>query len=431
MKRAFAILVGTVMVCLVAYLSWLNPTAAQLRVTPTRTVEAPLAALMAFAFIVGASMILVVVMIQAGRRAFTTWRQGREQRRVERVDEWEARGDDLVWSGRAQQGRALLHKAWPRRPHSPRAVLALAASHHDTAEFHRARELLTSAVERHHTNPDVLFALAEAHRAAGDRAACIEALERLRALRPHALRVLRALRDEYVHARRWHDATVLQEALLTEMRDAANHATHARQYLTALRYQASIGLSDPGARIRALEMLADTRSESVPVLVSLGDALLDGGRVDEASVLWERTLRSTPRTALVERLTAIATEQRHRDRLRSLLRKLRSDQVQADHVRLLTAQLYLADGDADAAARELEAIADPAHAPALLHRLWGEVHRRRGHLEHAVVAYARATATAAPYRCRVCERTAKQWVGFCPQCGHWDSYRSDVEIGVG
>jgi predicted Zn-dependent protease/uncharacterized integral membrane protein len=430
MKRALAILVGTVLVCLVAYLSWLNPTTAQFRVTPARTVEAPLAALMAFAFIVGALMVLAVVMIQAGRRAFATWLHGREQRRIERVDEWETRGEDLVWNGRVQHGRALLHKAWQRRPESPHAVLALAASHRDTAEVHRARELLATAAERHHTHPDVLFALAEAHRAAGDRAACIETLERLRALRPHAPRVLRALREQYVHAQRWHDATVLQEALLGEMRDSANQATHEREYLTALRYQASIGLSDPGARIRALEALADTRTDSLPVLVSLGDALLAGSRADEASVLWERALRSTPRTVLVERLAAIATEQRHRDRLRALLRKLRSDQVRADNVRLLTAQLYLADGDADEAARELEALKDPSSAPPLLHRLWGDVHRRRGHLEQAVVAYARASAASAPYRCRVCERTAGQWAGYCPQCGGWDTYRSEVEIGV-
>ena len=209
MKRGLAIFVGAVMVCLVAYLSWLNPTAAQFRITPTRTVEAPLAALMAFAFILGALMILAVVTMQAGRRAFVTWRQGRQQRRIERVDEWKARGDELMWSGQTQQGRGLLHRAWQRRPESPHAVLALAASHHDTAEFHRARELLATAAQRHHTNPDVLFALAEAHRAAGDRAASIETLERLRALRPHAPRVLRALRDAYVNARRWHDATVL------------------------------------------------------------------------------------------------------------------------------------------------------------------------------------------------------------------------------
>ena len=430
MKRALAILVGAAMVCVVAYVSWLNPTPVEFRLTPTRAIEAPLAALIAFAFITGALMILAVVMIQAGRRAIVTWRQGRQQRRTERIVDWQERGEQLVWEGNPQQGRALLHKAWQRRPESARAVLALAASYHDTGDFHRARELLSNAADRQHTNPDLLFALAEMHRAAGDRAASIEVLERLRALRPHSARVLRALRDLYVDARRWHDAAALQDALLAEVRDGARQATGEREYLTVLRYQASVGLSDPEARVRALETLADSRTESVPALVSLGDALRAGGRNGEASVLWERALRSQPRTIFVERLANMAVEPRHRERLRAQLRKLRSDHIQADNIHLLAAQLHLADDNADEAARELDAIQNPGNAPALFHRLWGEVHRRRGQLEEAILAFGRAERGSTGYRCRVCERTAPEWTGYCLQCGQWDSYRSDVEIGV-
>ena len=84
---------------------------------------------------------------------------------------------------------------------------------------------------------------------------------------------------------------------------------------------------------------------------------------------------------LVERLAGIATEPQHRDRLRTVLQKLRPDQVRFDNVRLLNAELHLADGNADAAALQLDAVHDPASAPALLHALWGEVHRRRGQLD--------------------------------------------------
>lgn len=431
MKRALAILAGVALVCVVAYLSWLNPTPVAFRFAPTRSVEAPLAALIAFAFIIGGMLVLGVVVVQAGRRAITSWRHGRQQRRIERIDDWEERGEQLVWEGQSQQARALLHKAWHRRPEGAHAVLALAASYHDTGDFHRARELLAKAADQHHTNPDVLFALAEAHRAAGERTASVEVLERLRALRPHAPRVLRALRDRYVDGQRWHDAAALQEALLGEIRDAGQQATREREFLTLLRYQASLGLSDPAARVRALEALADSRTDSVPILVSLGDALLAGGREGEASVLWERALRSHPRTVFVERLANMAAEPRHRERLRALLRKLRSDHVQADNIHLLAAQLYLNDGDTEEAARELEALQAQTGCPPLHDRLWAEVHRARGQLEQAVLAYSRAAAGSTAYRCRVCERATDQWTGYCLQCGQWDSYRSDVEIGVG
>jgi tetratricopeptide (TPR) repeat protein len=430
MKRALAILVGVVLVCVAAYLSWLNPTTVEFRYSPARSLQAPLAALMLLAFVVGLLLVLSVGMISAGRRAFVAWRQGRQQRRIERIEEWEERGEDLVWRGEIQQGRALLQKAWQRRPESAHAVLALATSYQDTGELDRARGLLTEAAQQHHTNPGVLLSLAEAHRVAGEHAACIEVLERLRALQPRAARVVRALRDSYVEARRWQDAAALQEALLAELRDP-EHAARERDLLTALRYQVSLHLPTAEARVQPLEALADHRAGSVPVLVSLGDALLAAGRGDEASVLWERALRSTPRTVLVERLSGLATEARHRDRLRTLLRKLRTDQVQAANVSLLTAELHLADGNVDEAARELETIADPGHAPALLHDLWAEVHRRRGQLEQAINAYALGNGKRRAYHCTVCQHDAAEWTGYCLTCGGWDSYRSDVEISVG
>jgi len=429
MKRALAILVGVVMVCVVAYLSWLNPTTVEFRFRPQQSVHAPLSALMIFAFVAGALLVLIVVMIQASRRAVVAWRLDRRQRQLARIDEWEEQGERLVWEGDVHHGRSLLQRAWRRNPNSAHAVVALAASYGDTGELARARQLLIDAADHHHTNPDVLFALAETYCAGGDRKARLEVLERLRALHPRTPRVLRAVRDVYVESERWSDAAAAQQALLSELHDG-EAASSEREYLTTLRYQAAMNLPDLSGRVEALEALADTRPPSLAILVSLGDTLLATGRADEASMLWERALRSTPRTILVERLATMASEPRHRDRLRGLLRKLRPDDVRPDSLRLVIAQLDLADGNLDEVARELEAIQDPTRAPVLLHRLWGELYQRRGQLEQAVAAYAQAGGDQLRYECTGCHRAAREWVGCCLQCGRLDSYRAEAEIGL-
>jgi uncharacterized protein HemY len=274
-----------------------------------------------------------------------------------------------------------------------------------------------------------LLALAETHAAVGDHAAALAVLERLRALRPDSPRVLRALRDAYVEAERWAEATAVQEGLVKQVRDTGQGAGE-RTTLIALRYQAAIHLGEASSRIQALEALADSRGGSVPVWVSLGDALVANGHPDEASAVWERALRAQPRTVFVERLASIATSERHRERLRTLLRKLRSDQVRPDMVRLLSAQLYLEDGDAEQAARELEALQNPAAAPPARHRLWAEVYRRRGQLEQAVTAYANSQGALLVYQCTACSRGVPAWQGYCPNCGSWDSYRTEAEISV-
>jgi uncharacterized protein HemY len=430
MKRVLLVAVGIAVVCAVAYLSVLNDTRVEFHLSSSyATRPLPVAALLVGAFVSGVVVVLFVVLLQAGRRAIVAWRQERAQRRTERIDRWEQQGAEMVWQGNPQQGRSLLQRAARRRPGSAYPVLALAASYRDTGETRRARQVLSDAATKQHTNPDVLFALAEAQRAAGDAAASIEVLERLRALHPRAPRVLRALRDAYVAAGRWQDAVTLQDALLTELRDAES-TVRERELMLALQYQAALPLAEPGARREALEGLVENAPSAVPVLVSLGDTLEKDGQEGEASVLWERALRSTPRTVFVERLARLASEGRHRDRIRTVLRKLKAERVNTDSVHLLNAQLHLDDGNLDEAAGELDAVQNPATAPPLLHRLWGDVHRRRGELEQAVSAFGQATDTPWAYQCNTCQRGALEWAGYCPACGSWDTYRAKAEIAL-
>jgi tetratricopeptide (TPR) repeat protein len=427
MKRA--ILVGLAMVCLVIYLVLLNGESVDFRLTTNWIVHWNVGALIGGAFVAGVVLSLGVFAIEASRRAIVAWRSGRRQRRSSRIDQWEESGEQLIWNGEAQRGRALLQKAWQRRPASPHAVLALAASFRDTGELHRARGVLFDAASQQHTNPDVLFALAETHDAAGEPGPCIEVLERLRALQPRAPRVLRALRDAYGKAERWQEAANVHASLVAEIHEPQQTARE-RERGIVLQYQASLRVKDVAARIEGLEALAAVRNPALPVLVSLGDALVEGGRVDDASAVWERALRSNPRSVLVDRLAALATDTRHRDRLRSLLRKLRPQQIVADSVHMVAARLCLQDHNSDEAARELQAVQQTEGVPALYHRLWGEIHRQRGQAEQALTAYARADGAGDTHHCIVCKRVSRDWVGCCAPCGSWDSYRSAVEIGA-
>jgi len=431
MKRFLLIVVGLALLSAVIYLVSTNGTVTEFQLTPNLTVAYSLGGLMVASFLFGAVTVLIAVMIQAGGRAILGWRQQRRERNNLRFVQMEERGEQLMWQGDAKHGRALLEKAYRRQPTNAYAVLALAASYRATGESARERQFLSdAAAQHHHTNPDILLALAHAHAYAGDRAQSIEVLERLRALHPRAPRVLAALRDAYVGAGRWHDAVGPQEGLVAETRDP-DQAIKERDVLTTMRYQASLSLEDPAQRIAAMEALADRRSLSVPVAVSLGDALLEAGRGDEAYGVWERALRATPQTVFVARLAKLANDQAARNRLCTVLRRLRPDGVDMDRVRLLVAEQLLVDDMVSEAAEEIIAVASPNDAGPLFDRIRGEVHRRRGELQQAVEIFAQAKGDPYGYRCRECGRAADQWAGVCPSCKSWNSYRARTEIARG
>jgi len=58
MKRALAILAGVVMVSVIAYLSWMNPTPVEFRWSSTQTISGNLGVFMVFAFLAGAVLVL-------------------------------------------------------------------------------------------------------------------------------------------------------------------------------------------------------------------------------------------------------------------------------------------------------------------------------------------------------------------------------------
>jgi tetratricopeptide (TPR) repeat protein len=430
MRRILAVLGAAVFVSAVVYLVSVNLEVTEFRLTPNAVLSFPLGGLMVASFLSGAMLVFLVALMQTARRAVSNWRQTRQRRKRERIDTWEERGEELMWQGDAKQGRSLLEKAWRNRPTSTYAVLALAASYRATGELRREQQFLAEAAGKiHHTNPDILLALAQAHEAAGDQGASLEVLERLRALHPRAPRVLAALRDAYIAAGRWQDAVAPQEALISEIRDP-DQSAREQELLTIVRYQASLQIDDAATRVAVLDALSERRSTIVPVAVSLGDALLAAGRVDEAVAVWERGLRSKPRSIFVQRLTDLATEMKQRDRVCGVMHKLRGDTVRADHVHLLTAYVQLLNDKVPEATKEIELVADPDAAPAFLHHVRGEICRRRGQLEEAIKELVRANSNPWSYTCMKCGHSCTECEGRCPTCGGWDTHRAAVEIAL-
>jgi len=189
------------------------------------------------------------------------------------------------------------------------------------------------------------------------------------------------------------------------------NGTGRAEYLTVLRYQATLALSDPGARNPGPGALADSRGDSVPVLVSLGDALLAGGREDEASVLWERALRSTPRTVF----SGTTRRDRHRNRATGIAcarscasyAPISVASRQPAAARRATASRRQRHGPGQ---RVNSSAAEPREcATAAASTLGGRWHRRPRRLEQAVMATL--GQRLAPYLWRVCERTPASGVG--------------------
>jgi lipopolysaccharide biosynthesis regulator YciM/uncharacterized integral membrane protein len=426
MKRGLLVLGGIALVAVFALLVALNPSEVDFRPTHIHSFRPMLGVLLILTFCAGAALVL----FGGGMRQISTrladWRTRRGARAAAQATAWHAEGEAAAWAGELERSRALMRKAWRRQAGNSATALALASSYMDTGEYGTAQEVLEAALGEDANDADLRYALGEALRRRGETAEAIRMMETLRVRFPHAPRVLISLRELYREAERWTEAADVQSAYVATLPAATRAVEQAR--LVELRYQAAVALADAADRAAALDAVVQLDRGFVPGLVSLGDALVDGGRADEAMRLWEKAVRAHPRLVFIERLLAHERSAREHERILALLGKHWSE-IQGDGARLILARSALAGGAFDTAERELRAIGQQ-DAPTV-QRAWAELHHQRGDHPAAWTAISRAAdrlgAAAADHHCTTCGRDTESWVGYCGGCGRWDTYRAGGE----
>jgi lipopolysaccharide biosynthesis regulator YciM/uncharacterized integral membrane protein len=428
MKRGLLVLGGIALVAIFALLIALNPGEVEFHPTHLHSFRPMLGVLLILTFCAGGALVLLGGGMRQLSLRLSDWRTRRSARAAAQAANWHQEGEAAGWAGELERSRSLMRKAWRRQAANSAAALALASSYMDTGEYPAAQEVLQAALEEDPNDADLRYALGETLRRRGETFEAIRMLETLRVRFPRAPRVLISLRELYRDAERWREAADVQAAYGESLPAAARGGEQTR--LVELRYQAALAVADPGERVAALDAVVQLDRGFVPALVSLGDALAESGRVDEAMKLWEKALRAQPRLVLVERMLAHERSAREHERILALLGKYWND-LDGDGARLLLARTALASGALDTAERELRAIGKQ-DAPTV-QRAWAELHHQRG--DHAAAwtalsgAADRLGAVAADHRCSVCGRASEAWVGYCGGCGRWDTYRAGETAG--
>jgi len=425
MRFAGFVLLLVALLCGSAYLFIHNGHSVELRLAGNWMIQAPLAAQLTGAFLVGAVGVFAAIGIRDSGRALARWRRGRVQRRSERVEEMLSEGRRLFWRGEPERARTVLQRAWRARQ-TREGLLGLVQASLAADNAGEARRALDSSREPLADDPEVLCTLADVCRHIGDQAGAITALERARARHPRAERVLLGLRDLYLEAERWSEAAAVQASWLALHPRVTSPMAHT--LLAGARYEAAMHIPGPAARLKSLEDVLAQAPRFVPAAVSVGDELSAAGRNEEAMRRWEGTLRLQPRTVLVERVRAHAASRADRDRLRNLLRKLRADHLNGDALHYQLAQLWLDDGGIDQAEAEAKAVAAHFKTSAAFRLLQARLDEARGKFEQAAQGYRTALDGWSPYSCSVCQRAEPSWRARCPRCNRWDTMHAAVEL---
>jgi len=412
---------------LIAYLTSLNAGGVRITLGPEWAWELPVVALVVGAFLVGASLALVLGAVRDLTRSFRAYKLARRARRAESLSEIYYRGVDAQLAGQpdaAAEAYGLVRQRAPAHAGAAMRLAELARARGD-AEAALGHDLQALSSEE---RAETLLAVAEDYRRLGRPDDVIATYRRLLERDREHLTALRGLRAAAAEHGRWAEALEAQERLLRAAPREDRPAEEA--WLAGMHYELGRALlagGDAAAAIGRLKEAIRVQPEFLPAALLLGDAYLASGESREAPRVWERALDVEPAAPLLSRLEQLHRAEGRPDRMVALYERAVARHPDNLAVAFGLGRVYFELAMLDEAAEQFEKLEVRAPEMESVHAFLGAVFERRGQVREALEEYRRALRWSEtlewPHGCSACGAAHPRWVDRCPSCRRWNTSR--------
>jgi tetratricopeptide (TPR) repeat protein len=283
----------------------------------------------------------------------------------------------------------------------------------------------------------LLYALAEDYDAREDATVAQELRARiLRDFPGMGLQLLRKRRAAAMTARRWEEASRLQESIETMLREggdlpaleAETRASHGLEYQRGVLLLELDRLDEAAQRFRDL---LQREPDFIPAAIMLGEAELLRGDEDAALAEWKKGYDSTGNPVFLQRIEDNFIEREEPAQAIETLRGMISTAKNDTLPRFYLGRLYYRLEMHEEALRELEAVGDRILTSPSYHYLVARIHERRGEMRRAVEDYVACIRQLgldrADFVCKACRTRHGEWSDRCESCGSWNAIELDFE----
>jgi len=408
------------------YLFWLNPGQVDFVLYPGGNVKTSHALILFLFFLTGFALALLISAFREAWSSFLFWRHKRADERKGVAENLLEKSKGSMAHGDASTARKLLDRA--RRISPERATIAMELARAELAEGKndKAERRMRALLETHPTNPEVISLNLEVTRAKGDFEGQIAALKRWLELDPKHLRSLTALRDLYVSAGSYSEASRVQEKIIATTGIKPSELSRERERLNELKMAHAQTLEGAAAEKLLLALAND--GGYAPAYARLGRIYVARGDFDEAEKLWIKGYKATEQLSL---LLYAENSLRSRDKADQMLPTYKKFGKRNLGAILLRARLLISLGRNKEAAEYLLTSNGALSTP---YGKWllGEANFAQGDFEKAARSYRSGLGGGElpllPFTCAACGAKSAGYATDCKSCSAADCLTFTPEL---
>ncbi len=396
-----------------------------------KTGPTDLPTLMFLSFLLGAMLAFIVFVARDVKRAIEGIQESRQKKKGLSLKEEFNRGMEAFLRGNLSKAKTHFVTVLKKDPSQIDLYLRLSEISLKESNEDEAFQWLERAKAIDMNNLEALFAEVNLYQQMKRFDDAIRTLNRVIRLDDSNLRALRSLREIFLNSQRWEEAIQTQRSILKLTKGKKAEEEETLFYL-GLKYEHARDFLNKGGEAsleRALKEAKEIVKESktfMPGLVLLGDIYLKMGKWAIAGKVWGKSFARFKSIVFILRLEELYLSREDPSTLlRIYQRALKRDPenwVMTFHYARLCLRLELLD-------EALEAVDELSlkrkDFPAL-HRLLAQIYLRKKDFDQAAHEFEKTFELSGtsylPFFCNVCEKESKEWVAYCPQCRHWNTY---------
>lgn len=430
-----------VVVSLFCWLSLENPVDIEFRFFGD-TLQTSVTALMLSSFVLGAILVFVSTLARDVKRAIETYRQSRQKKKVQSIQEEFNRGMDCYIRGDLEKAKSHFSEVLRRDPTQIDLYLRLSEIDAKAGRAEEAIYWLERAKWIDRKNMEILHREADLYRQMRRFEDALRTLKQMIELDEDSLPALSGLREMYLETQNWEEAIKVQKSIMKLSKGKREEKEETLRFL-GLKYEYAKDLLGRGgsesveAALKEVKEIAREGKDFVPGFVLLGDIYLRMGRWASAGKVWGKSFMRLKSVVFILRLEDLYLGREDPSTLLRIYQRALKNDPENWVLLFFYARLCLKLELLDEALEALDDISLRRKDFPALHRLLAEIYLHKKDFSRAAREFEKTFELSGlsylPFYCTSCGRESQEWTAYCPQCHGWTTYgikEPERSIGV-